>query len=36
MKLLQKNEIHMAVLLLLAIGDKNDAVEIYISHRMYL
>ncbi|KAI5843207.1 WD40-repeat-containing domain protein [Tricharina praecox] len=36
LKLLQKGEIHTAVLCLLAIGDKNDAVEIYISHKLYL
>lgn len=35
-KLLQKNDIHMAVLCLLAIDDKNEAVEIYISNKMYL
>ncbi|KAI5815327.1 WD40-repeat-containing domain protein [Pyronema omphalodes] len=36
LKLLQKNDIHMAVLCLLAIGDKNDAVEVYVSHHCYL
>ena len=35
-KLLQKNDIHMAVLTLLAVGDKNDAVELYASHQCYL
>lgn len=30
------NDIHMAVCCLLAIGDKNDAVEIYINHKKYL
>jgi hypothetical protein len=36
MKLLQKDDIHMAVLCLLSIGDKNDAVEVYVSHKRYL
>ncbi|KAF8545235.1 WD40-repeat-containing domain protein [Trichophaea hybrida] len=36
LKLLQKNDIHMAVLCLLAIGDKNDAVDVYVSHKCYL
>lgn len=36
MRLLQKNDLHMAVLCLLAIGDKTDAVELYVSHKQYL
>ncbi|KAA8899944.1 WD40-repeat-containing domain protein [Sphaerosporella brunnea] len=36
LKLLQKGDLHMAVLCLLAIGDKNDAVEIYVSHKKFL
>lgn len=36
MKLLQRNEIHMAVMILLACGDKTDAVEVYVSHSMYM
>ncbi|KAL7275376.1 hypothetical protein RUND412_001681 [Rhizina undulata] len=36
MRLLQKGELHTAVLCLLALGDRNDAVEIYVSHKKYM
>lgn len=36
MRLLQKGDVHLAVLCLLALGDKNDAVEVYVSHKHYL
>ncbi|KAG0635022.1 WD40-repeat-containing domain protein [Tuber brumale] len=36
MRLLQKGELHTAVLCLLALGDKSDAVEVYVSHKKYM
>ena len=36
LKLLQKGDLHMAVLCLLAIGDKSDAVEVYVNHKRFL
>jgi len=36
MRLLQKGELHTAALCLLALGDKNDAVEVYVSHKRYM
>ena len=35
-KMLTKGEIHMAVVALLAMGDKNDAIEVYVSNHCYL
>jgi len=35
-KMLTKGEIHMAAVALLALGDKNDAIEVYVSNNCYL
>lgn len=36
MRLIQKGDLHMAVVLLLALGDKTGAVEIYVAQKRYL
>lgn len=36
MRLLQRGDVNTAVLCLLALGDKNDAVEVYVSHKRYM
>ena len=35
-KMLSKGDIHTAVMLLLAIGDKTDAIEVYVSRNQFL
>ncbi|KAK5947475.1 hypothetical protein PMZ80_001625 [Knufia obscura] len=35
-KMLSKGEVHMAAVALLALGDKNDAIEVYVSNNCYL
>lgn|SRR5690606_17398517 len=36
MRFIQKGDLHTAVVLLLALGDKTGAIEIYVSHKHYL
>lgn len=35
-RLLESGDIHVAVTIMLGMGDQNDAIEIYISHRRYM
>ncbi|EGX94135.1 WD domain, G-beta repeat protein [Cordyceps militaris CM01] len=35
-RLLESGEIHVAVTIMLGMGDHNDAIEIYISHKRYM
>jgi hypothetical protein len=35
-KLLQKGEVHTAAAMLHATGDHNDAIEVYVSHKLYI
>ena len=36
MRLAQKGEIHTAALVLLALGNAKDAVDIYVTHSMHM
>ncbi|KAI9886319.1 MAG: hypothetical protein M1823_001877 [Watsoniomyces obsoletus] len=35
-KLLEKDDVHAAVTILLGLGEQNDAVEVYYSHRLFM
>ncbi|UKZ92370.1 uncharacterized protein TrAFT101_007330 [Trichoderma asperellum] len=35
-RLLENGDIHVAVTIMLGMGDFNDAIEVYISHKMYM
>ncbi|EHK45402.1 hypothetical protein TRIATDRAFT_221851 [Trichoderma atroviride IMI 206040] len=35
-RLLENGDVHVAVTIMLGMGDFNDAIEIYISHKMYM
>ena len=35
-RLLEKRDVHAAATILLGLGDQNDAVEIYVSHMLYM
>ncbi|KAI9828107.1 MAG: hypothetical protein M1832_003634 [Thelocarpon impressellum] len=35
-RLLEKRDVHAAATILLGLGDQNDAVEIYVSHRLFM
>ncbi|TQV94831.1 WD domain-containing protein [Cordyceps javanica] len=35
-RLLESGEIHVAVTIMLGMGDQNDAIEIYVSHKRYM
>ena len=35
-RLLEKKDVHAAVTILLGLGEQNDAVEVYFSHRLFM
>jgi hypothetical protein len=35
-RLLEKEDIHTAVTIMIGMGDQNDAIEIYVSHKRYM
>ncbi|KAI6780291.1 uncharacterized protein J7T54_005393 [Emericellopsis cladophorae] len=35
-KLLESGDVHVAVTIMLGMGDHNDAIEVYVSHRRYM
>lgn len=35
-KLLEKGDVHAAATILIGLGDQNDAIEIYVSHKRYM
>ena len=35
-RLLEKKDVHAAVTILLGLGEHNDAVEVYYSHRLFM
>ncbi|KAJ3489557.1 hypothetical protein NLG97_g5975 [Lecanicillium saksenae] len=35
-RLLESGDIHVAVTIMLGMGDQNDAIEVYVSHRRYM
>lgn len=36
LRLVQKGEIHTAAVVLLALGNAKDAVDIYVTHKMHM